>query len=231
MTRGDLITVVSAKLGLNKSSGHEERTLMQMWANEGVIEVLLATHCYTEIGDMALTAGVSEYRMDADLLAVTNDKIVSSSGAGTFQVITLEEMIDRQAANTAMTGGTTVVAMEGNLLVVFPTPSAGTTIRYFYVPRPTPMTDDAHDPSVADYGGVPSEYHKAIEYYMLWQGAEYDNKKAPMAPQEYATAFAGLCKQYRKAHRAKAQRGLRPARIGYPGRNYGGRRNDVYPNG
>lgn len=228
MTRGELITVVSAKLGLNKSTGHEERALMERWANEGVIEVLLATHCYTEIGDMALTAGVSEYRLDDDILAVMNDKITSSSGAGTFSVITLEEMIARQAANTAQTGGTTVVAMEGNLLVVFPTPSSNTSIRYFYVPRPTPMTDDAHDPSAGDYGGVPAEYHKAIEYYMLWQGAEYDNKKAPMAPQEYATAFEGLCKKYRKAHRAKAQRGLRPGRVGYPGRSLG-RRNDVYP--
>lgn len=228
MTRGDLITVVSAKLGLNKSTGHEERALMEGWANEGVVEVLLATHCYTEIGDMALQAGVSEYRMDEDILAVMNDKITSSSRAGTFSVITLEEMIDRQAANTAQTGGTTVVAMEGNLLVVFPTPGAGASIRYFYVPRPTPMTNDAHDPATATYGGVPSEYHKAIEYFMLWQGAEYDNKKAPMAPQEYATAFEGLCKKYRKAHRQKAQRGLRPARVGYPGRNLG-RRNDTYP--
>ncbi len=231
MTRGQLITAVSAKLGLNSGSGHAERSLMEGWANEAVIEVLLATHCYVEIGDMALTEGVSEYRIDDDILAIVNDKITSSSGAGTFQIITLEEMIDRQAANTAMTGGTTVVAMEGNLLIVFPTPSTGTTIRYFYIPRPTAMTNDAHDPSSATYGGVPSEYHKALEYYMLWQGAEYDNKKAPMTPQDYAGAFQGLCKQYRKAHRAKAQRGLRPARIGYPGRNYGGRRNDVYPYG
>lgn len=228
MNRGQLITVVSAKIGLNMSAGHAERALMEGWANEGVVEVLLATHCYTEIGDMALTPGAAEYRLDDDILAIANDKITSSSGAGTFSVITLEEMIDRQAANTAQTGGTTVVAMEGNLLVVFPTPSTGTTIRYYYVPRPTPMTDDAHDPSTANFGGVPSEYHKAIEYYMLWQGAEYDNKKAPMSPQDYATAFEGLCKKYRKAHRQRAQRGLRPGRVGYPGRNFG-RRNDTYP--
>ena len=229
MTRGELITVVSAKLGLNKSAGHEERALMEGWANEGVIEVLLATHCYTEIGDMALTANISEYRLDDDILAVMNDKITSGTNAGTFRVVTLEEMIDRQAANyTTDRTGKSVVAMEGNLLIVYPAPVAGTTIRYFYIPRPTPMTDDAHDPSSATYGGVPSEYHKAIEYFMLWQGAEYDNKKAPMAPQEYATAFEGLCKKYRKAHRQKAQRGLRPGRVGYPGRNLG-RRNDVYP--
>lgn len=228
MTRGQLITMVAAKLGLNDAVAHAERALMESWANAGVIEVLLATHCYTEIGDMALTAGVSEYRTDADILAVMNDKITSGSGSGTFQIITLEEMIDRQAANTAMTGGTTVVAFEGNLLVVFPTPSAGTSIRYFYIPRPTPMTSDAHDPSAADYGGVPAEYHQAIEYYMLWQGAEYDDKKAPMSPQDYAGAFESLCKKYRKYHRQKAQRGLRPGRVGYPGSNYAGRRNDTY---
>lgn len=229
MTRGELIRKVSAKLGLNMSAGHAERTEMEAWANEGVIEVLLATHCYTEIGDMDLTAGVSEYRMDDDILAVTNDKITSGSNSGTFRVVTLEEMIDRQASNyTVDRTGTSVVAMEGNLLIVFPAPVSGTTIRYFYVPRPTPMTDDNHSPATADYGGIPAEYHKAIEYYMLWQGAEYDNKKAPMAPQEYATAFEGLCKQYRKYHRQKAQRGLRPGRVGYQGRNLG-RRSDTYP--
>ena len=229
MTRGELIMVVSAKLGLNSNTGHAERTLMELWANRGVVQVLLATHCYTEIGDMALVAGTTDYRLDDDILAVTNDKITSGSNSGTFRVVTLEEMIDRQASNyTVDRTGTSVVAMEGNLLIVYPAPVTGTVIRYYYVPRPTKMTDDAHNPSSADYGGVPEEYHDAIEYYMLWQGAEYDNKKAPMAPQEYATAFEGLCKKYRKSHRQKAQRGLRPGRIGYQGRNLG-RRNDIYP--
>ena len=229
MTLGDFIAVVGAKLGLNTGLTHEERALMVRWANEGVIEVLLATHCYTEIGNMTLTAGVNSYRTDADILALQNDKITSSARSGTVKTVTLEEMIDRQSTNYSVDrSGISVVALEGNLLLVYPTPTAGDTITYYYVPRPDPMTDNAHDPATVTYGGIPSEYHKAVEYYMLWQGAEYDNKKAPMTPQEYGTAFEQLCKKYRKAHRQKAQRGLRPARVGYPGRNLG-RRNDVYP--
>ncbi len=231
MTRGQLITVVSAKLGLDSTVASDERALTDRWANESVVEVLLRTHCYTEIGDMALTAGVSEYRTDDDVLALQNDRVSSSTRSGTFEVVTLEEMIARQSANVALDrSGVSVVAYEGNLLIVHPTPGAGESIRYFYVPRPTPMTDDAHDPSTATYGGIPTEYHKALEYYMLWQGAEYDDKRAAMGPQDYNSAFEGLCKEYRKRHRQKAQRGLRPSRVGYPGRRYG-RRNDVYPNG
>jgi hypothetical protein len=221
--------MVSAKLGLSNDVGSDERALMETWANEGVIEVLLRTHCFIEIGDMSLTAGVSEYRLDDDILAIVGDRVTSTSRTGTFEVVTLEEMIARQSINSAIDRtGTTVVAMEGNLLIAYPTPSTGESIRYFYVPRPTPMTDDNHDPSSAAYGGVPSEYHLAIQTYMLWQGAEYDNKGQPMEAKDYASLFENLCKQYRKYHRQKAQRGLRPARVGYPGRNLG-RRNDVYP--
>ncbi len=229
MTRGEFITVVAAKLGLDDTGAGSEWLLMERWCQEGVVEVLLRTHCYTEIGDMALTPGVSEYRVDEDILAIQNDQITSSGSSGTITLISMDEMIERRAASSAVGRiGVVTVAIEGNLLITYPAPSSGDTIRYFYVPRPTTMTLDANDPSAATYGGIPTEYHKAIEYYMLWQAAEYDDKKAPMTPQDYYTAFETLCKEYRQHHRGRSQRGLLPARVGYPqGRNFG-RRNDVF---
>jgi hypothetical protein len=232
MTRGRLIAHTAAKLGFETTADSEELLLMQEWAQKGVVDVLLRTHCYVEVGDMLLTAGVSEYRLDADILAVLNDRITSSGDKRHFDVVTLAEIIDYQNANAAYvssTSGATKVAFEGNLMVTYPAAATADTIRFFYVPRPTDMTEDSHDPSVAAYGGIPTEYHDAILYYMLWQGAEYDDKRAALGPGDYFSIYDGLCKEYRQMHRKKASRGIRPARVGYPANRNLGRRNDVYP--
>lgn len=232
MNRGRLIAHTAAKLGLSTRAGGEELTLMEEWAQKAVVDVLLRTHCYVEIGDMNLTAGVSEYRTDADILAVLNDRITSASDKRHFQVVSLAEIIDYQNANDAYatsSTGASFVAFEGNLMVVYPAAASGDTVRYFYIPRPTNMTSDADDPATAAFGGIPEEYHDAILYYMLWQGAEYDDKRAALTPGDYFKIYEGLCASYRKMHRRKAGRGLRPARVGYPGSWHLGRRNDVYP--
>ncbi len=231
MTRGRLIGHTASKLGFETEAGSDELLLMQEWAQKGVVDVLLRTHVYVEGGDMTLTAGVSEYRTDADVLAVLNDRITSSSQQRHFDVVTLAEIIDYQNANATYSSsqtGASKVAFEGNLMVTYPAASAGDSIRFYYVPRPTDMTDDAHDPSVATYGGIPSEYHDAILYYMLWQGAEYDDKRAALSPEDYFKLYDALCKEYRQFHRKKASRGIRPARIGYPNRRNLGRRSDTY---
>lgn len=230
MTRGQLIFTVSRKLGLDDAAGSDELTLMQDWANRGVIDVLLKTHCYVDLGDMTLTSGQAEYRTDSNVLAVVGKRITSLSQRYSFEAVTMDEILELQNASPAGSSPARKIAIEGNLMIVWPTPSAADVIRWLYVPRPSSMTLDTHDPSSTQYGGIPTEYHDAIEYFMLWQGAEYDDKRAPLGPMDYAKLYENRCMEIRKRTRSKRARGLLPARVGYPGHQTAAeRRNDVYP--
>ena len=229
MTRGELIFAVSRSLGLDDTASSDELTLMQRWANQAVVEVLLRTHIYIDIGNTTLTADESEYRLDSAILAIDDGYGTTAAGIGPYDLVTTAEMIAIQSA--APVGPTRkVVAIEGDLLIVAPVPETSETLTFYYVPRPTAMSDDSHDPSNATYGGIPSEHHRALEYYMLWRGAEYDDKQMTRA-QEYLQQFERECVAVRKARRHKASRRLKGAPMaGYPGSNgprYG--RNDIYP--
>ena len=76
-----------------------------------------------------------------------------------------------------------------NLLLVWPTPSSAYTFELLYVPRPTSMSDGTHDPASLTYGRIPTEFHKAIEYYALWQGAEYDENQGAQGGERYRALF------------------------------------------
>lgn len=224
MTRGRLIARVASAIGLDDTVGAAERTLMEEWAQQAVDDVLQKTHARMELGDLNLLSGISDYRLDATVLAV-DDRTVSDD----IQVVTTDEIYDLRRANAS--GGSLVrLAVEGDLALVYPTPSADYAIRFMFVKRPTRMSSDAHDPMTETYGGLPSESDAelALEYFMLWRAAEYDDKKTPMGPKEYREAYDGLLGQMRKNKRHKARRGLGPARVGYPGTTPSFR-NDVYP--
>lgn len=227
MTRGQLVTRVQIKLGMTDDA--EALALLRDVANEGVVDLLLKTHCYIERGDMTLTSGVSEYRLDPVILAIDNGRATTASGVAPYELITQDEMIDYQSSSPVGSGVNKYLSVMGDLLTVAPTPAAsGEIVRFWYVPRPTPMSDDAHDPSTATYGGISIEYHRAIEYYMLWQGAEYDDKVTALTAEKYQAAYDSECKDVRKRLRRKAGRGLRGGRVGYPPRFRTGR-NDIYP--
>lgn len=236
MIRGRQIARVGQALGMSYDvAGSDELILLQEWFNEGIIDVLLRTHCFVDIGDMQLQVGVTDYRVDTSILALVGKKITSQNQGFEFQVVTLEEIIERNLAAYATNTTVSAIAGRGTLMIVSPAPTYVDTIRFYYVPRPTQVaadgttTNDGIDPSAVTYGGIPTEMHLCVEYYMLWRGAEYDDKKAPMSPKDYETAYEGLCKDARKNDRKKWGIGLRPGRVGYPDSNRAGRRNDTYP--
>lgn len=226
MNRGRLIARTAAYMGLSTDNA-DELLLLQEWAQEGVHEVLIETRCHVDLGDMTLQANVSEYRTDASILAILNDTVVGSSLD--FEPITMTEMTELRRSNTYTGSPATYFAIEGNLMVVWPTPSAADVIEFLAVLKPTAMTLDSHDPSDEAYGGIPAHLHRAIEYYMRWQAAEYDNKTA-VKPEQYEQQFDRECAKGRKRMWQKRSRGLPAGRVGYPlNRNAGGRRNDQYP--
>ena len=226
MTRDELVTRVGLKLGLAYDVSGDERDLLRAWVNEAIVDILLRTHIYIAIGDVTLTSGTAEYRLDASVLAIDDGRGSTPAGIGHYNVIGLGEMIDRQSTNVVSSGYRKYIAIEGDLLIVSPTPGASETLRFFYVPQPTVTSSGSHDPSNATYGGIPTWAHRSIEYYMLWQGAEYDDKSAALTPKDYHDLYLAECDEIGKRRRRHRDRAMIPPRIGYPG----SRRNQLTPN-
>lgn len=232
MTRGELVARVGQKLGFDTVNGGTELSFLQDVANEAVVKVLLLTHIYMKIGTADLTSGQAEYRLDSDILAIDDGKGSTPAGIGEYEVIALDEMIRRQSAGVASPSWRKALTIEGDLLIVSPTPETDETLTFYHVPRPTEMSSDSHDPSNPTYGGIPSQYHDALEYYMLWQGAEFDDKQRAMSPKDYADVFTRLVQQIREFKRRTRSRKMMEPEIGYPSRRRpspGFNRNDVYP--
>lgn len=226
--RGRLIAKTAATLGLDTTAGSDELTLLREWAQEGVHDVLIRTHCRVELGDLTFQANVSDYRVDQAVLALDEETLTSATY--NLELVTPGEIYrKRLAASPSPDGTVTSLAIEGDLMLVYPTPTTASTIRYLYVARPTAMVDDNSDPSSSTYGGIPVELHLCIEHYMLWRGSIYDGTRVPLTPKDYLELYLQMCKDGRKATRHKAMRGLYPTKHGYPDRRYVGRRNDIYP--
>lgn len=225
MTRGQFKERVSRKFGVSTDSGSDEEKFLHDVFYDAIVEVLLETHCYVDYGDMTLTIGQAEYRIDTNILALEDHRETSQGqGYGAFpEVVTFSELLQLQAA-TQTGSPVQKIALQGDLMFVWPTPTAADVFRFIYVPRPTKMSADTEDSSTPTFGGIPSEYDRALEYYGNWQAAEYDDKGGgfyrghAFAPGSvYKDLFDEECKEIRQKIRRKGQRGLKPARVGYPG--------------
>jgi hypothetical protein len=229
MNRGQLVDRVARKMGLETTLGSDDLDFLQDLANAAVVETLLRTHFFIVIGDMALIPGTAEYRLDSSVLAVDDGRGSTPAGVGNFEVVSLEEMIRRQSIGYVDPTWRKVLSFDGNLMIVSPTPDVSESLRFYYVPRPLPMTDDDNDPSDTQYGGLPSEHHRSLEYYMLWQAAEDVEKRVPLGPNDYFTFYMNECKLVRERKWGLAGRKLAPSVVGYPDSRRHPTRNDVYP--
>jgi len=221
MTLGDLIFRTSRKAGLDDDVP-DEHTLMLGWARDAVIEVLLRAHCTVETSTMTLNVGSYLYGIDPVVLAVINAQL---SDGSELEVTQLANLRKRQKVGSS--SPIRMLAIEGDRLYVYPTPTAADILVWDFVPRPQQLlTNPGDDPSTVTFGRIPTEYHRALEYYMLWQAGEYDDKKFSQTPQDLEKRFDDECK---KVHQRKlGKRGLGSPRplIGYPGRQQVPSRND-----
>jgi len=230
MTRGILVTSCSEELGLDTTAAGAELAAMQRWANEAVLDVLTKTRCRVQLGDLTLVVNEGDYRLDVDILALTEAFL--PSGTTKLIIVGLQDILELRRVNASVPSGYGVrrLAIEGSFAMVWPIPTSAEVIRYVFVPKPTAMTSDAHDPATITYGGIPEEYHESLLLYMNWKGARADGAKPPHTPKEYHDLYRESLVDIKKAHAHKSDtRGrLRPARVGYPDWPAGPRRNDVY---
>lgn len=222
MTRGDLVERVSLVSGLSDAAASEERGLLEDWANEAVVQTLLDTSCFVQEGQTTLTSGENHYTGDASILLIRDWQFPDISD---YERVTVDEARDLYRTGSYRK----VFAMEFRDFWINPSPSSNIVASFTFVPKPSPMTDDAHDPAVSTYGGIETQYHKALEYYMLWQAALYDEKKLPQSASDYEKLYDGKCRQIRQEGRRAGGRMMRRMRVGYPASTINTRRNDVHP--
>ncbi len=239
MTRGEIVFEVAAGSGLDDTVNSDELKLLQRWVDRGVIDVLLKTKCYVDEGDMTLDTGVTDYRIDTNILSVDTVHIADQA-----QPMSEKPMawLDTYLLASPAPDVPGYYSIHGTFLRVAPAPSSDVVMRFFYTPKPVGMqpdgttAGDAHDPSNPTYGGIPEEYHDAILMYAKWMAAEYDDKgggfyrgQASAPGSAYRDAYEGRIKEIRKDFRQKGARGMHAAVIGYPDRQARPTRNDQYP--
>lgn len=230
MTLGDLIRHTSLKLGLDDTNGSDEYLLMIDWANEGVRDVLIETRVKLTSGTINLVGGTGDYTITT-WLAIDDVQLNSANQQWSLKRVEIRDILAMRRGLVAQSNSAPMFyAVQGDMLMVYPTPATNDTITVYGVKEPTSalssLTDDLF--STANKGNLPVYAQRAVEYYMLWQGAEYDDKRAPLTPLEYHQMYEADLVKVRKRERRMGGRMLPAARVGYPARNQP-TRNDVYP--
>jgi hypothetical protein len=242
MTRGQIVFEVSRALGLDDTASSDELTLMQRWVNRGIVDILMKTRCYMDLGSMTLQAGVTDYRIDTNILVVNQITVPDLLGnPQELDVINMNDILPYLSNVVVDPTAPRYAAVEGTFMRVAPAPTSATVLTYLYVPKPTEIPadgttgSDSLDPSTATYGGIPTEYHDAIVDFVLWQAAAYDDKGGgffrghAFAPgSAYQQVYQARIDEIKKEHRRKAGRGMHAGKIGYPTSGRFPRRNDTY---
>lgn len=195
MTLGDIRKRVG--LALNVAGGGtvdgDERDLLDSYANEAVEQILLRTKVNKKTAQITLTAGVGDYTLDPIMLAFDDIWITPGIDSDYQPMLVPVDSYDiRSMRNlaTAVAAPAAYYAFEGNVIMLYPTPATGDKMHIVYVPKQVNLlSDDAHDPSLSDYGGIPAEYHHLIETYTKWKMADYADDASSQVGQKYQTDF------------------------------------------
>ena len=225
MTLSEFIFRVTRKSALDDANTDEHNQLV-LWANDAVQEILMDTHCVIETASTALTVGVNLYTIDPSVLAIANAYLVSANQNYEVEIVQLEQL--RLHQRFEGTSPVQLMAIQGDRLYIYPTPDAADTIIWDYVPKPIqPLVNPSDDPTNANYGRLPDNAMLALEYYGIWQAAEYDDRGGgfwrghAFAPgSAYKDYFDAECAQIRKQFKRRARSPFRPM-VGYPGRTVG----------
>lgn len=180
---------ISGAIGLSNIASSTEQGLIDGWVNEGVVDFLRRTKMHTRLASMALTAGQYSYELDTDILAMKDLWIDPSSGTSALlEPKNASDILYMRTLVSSPAFPTMYYSLEGaNMLLLHPAPSSSAdTLHILYVPRPAAMSVTADTPSATANGGIPAEFHPALESYAKWKAAEHaDRQDAQKFQQDY----------------------------------------------
>jgi hypothetical protein len=176
MNLEQLRRTVGRKTGMDYGNAGEDRDLIDSWCSEGVREVLLRSHCYVAAADVQTTADEWQYDLSNNIMVI---KVLWRDGETSQSIrVNPEEIIELRRANgDGVAASNMRWALSGtNMLLIWPTPTEEYDIDFLYVPLPTELSFETHDPSEATYGGVPVAFHKAIELFALANASDHEHE-------------------------------------------------------
>lgn len=180
---------VGRKTGMDYSNAGTDRDLIDSWCNEGVREILIRTGCYAVTTEITTTADEWQYDLSYSVMQIKH--IWRDGETSPMSRVTPDEIIELRRANSSDSDSTTLrwALLGANMLLLWPTPTSAYDINLLYVPRPTEMGANEHDPSAGTYGGIPVEYHKAIELWALSNASDHEHEGRTQSGQKYLLEF------------------------------------------
>jgi hypothetical protein len=203
-TLSDIWSAVSNRVGNLDSTVAADQVRMTRWANESIVDLLMRTRCNVTKADAPLTIGVDDYDLDTDILMATNASTTSAGSSWPVEHIDPAEMITLRTSNTSVSSPIQYYSVLGaNRLMVYPTPSAAEVLTIYYVPRPTAMSVSSDQPANSTYGNIPTEYVKAIEFYVCAEAADDDDDSTSAQGQRYREMYEMILRRSRSLARQK----------------------------
>jgi len=213
-------------LGLDQTASGDEDVLLGRRLNEGVLQVLLETHCYQAQAYFGLVASTQDYDLQggtnfqsslngsktANTVILAIDRLIDSNNIPLIRVDP-EEIYDLRRASSTSSSSQRMYAVNGNMLMVWPSPSSSESLTMYYVPRPTEMSSGSHDPSNTTYGGIPAEWHRTLEFYALWAMASYDDDASSGIGDKYFGQYQVWLGKMKKSQRLRGGRRQAPVRV------------------
>jgi hypothetical protein len=187
LTRGALKTRVGRILGIYLASTDSDSAtdiaLLEELANEAVVDILSRTRVHVLSLSINLSAGATEYTFDtSQVLRVIGVQYQGIDSTTPTEIFKADR--DTLVSNEFAFPGFERI-MFGQAAV------AGDVLLVQQVPAPTPMTNDAHDPSAFPYGNIPSRFHRAIINYMLWHAADRGGDSGSSRGERYRILYEG----------------------------------------
>ncbi len=177
-------TAVAGRIGLDNTVAGDQPDI-DLWVNQGVTDVMMRTACQLLPGSMGLTVGVNDYTLDPAILKIYDMYLLSSGVPYWLEFTSVDNILMYRRATVANVSPVQFYAVGGSdLLMVYPTPSLADTLYTYYIPRPATISAASATPTE-----IPSEFHKAIEYYALAQAADQTDDTTSQGGQTYLQQY------------------------------------------
>lgn len=184
-------------------------TRVNGWLNNVYQEVASETRCLRSSGTATLTSGVNEYLLDPKILHIELITVTPVGGTQGFPLkeAQLDEILNYRATGSGAASPSMRYCLEPmNTLELWPTPSTGDTITFFYSYLPNVLTADGdttllpepHAANLLEYGSLvlaaefkrdilmlgdfQSQYSQALQDFQ-----KYLNRKAGAYPGAFPT--------------------------------------------
>src|SRR5689334_3142602 len=162
-------TAVAAKIGLDNSTSGDQPAI-DLWVNEGVLDVLMRTSCKVQSAELNLTSGAGDYTVDTDILRIVKATTTSQSVTYDLEERSMDDILAmRNASSTSISPAQYYAMVGSDLFLIYPTPSSDDdTVTFYYVPRPATLSASSDSPEE-----IPAEFHKAVEFYALSEAGNF----------------------------------------------------------